>query len=474
MGLRSPLLHTFGDDFGWSLLDASPNATLIVAGSGEIVYVSERAADLFGWAAEDLLGQLVEVLVPEDIVAVHRAHRTRYRAAPTVRGMGEGMDLRGRRRDGSAFPIEISLSPVRLGDELFTVTAMRDITERVDAEEHVRRVLQTIDASTDAMFIFDASTLRYSFVSEGAVRLVGYGKEELLGMTPLHLNPLSDEGEYRRIVEQLQADPTEALVRESVLLGKDGREVPVEKTFTSAPAGRDGTAWVIVVARDVSERLVAENALQASREALREAEQTAAVADDRERIARDLHDTVIQRLFGEALHLQATLGLADDVVRARLESTIEGLDETIRELRTSIFLLQSSRQSPGGRRGRLLDEVVGASQTLGFEPRLQFDGAIESIDDLVFEHLAAVLREALSNVARHSGAHGVRVAVAVGDDDVSLTVTDDGTGPPGEVLGGQGLANIAARAVKLGGTSSLDRGESRGAVLTWRVPLHGG
>ena len=470
MGLRSPLLHTLGDDFGWSLLDASPNATLIVAGSGEIAYVSERAAVLFGWSMEDLLGQSVEVLVPDDAMAVHRAHRTRYRAAPAVRAMGEGMELRGRRRDGSLFPIEISLSPVQFGEDMFTVAAMRDITERVDAEEHAHRVLRTLDASADAMFIFDAATLRYSFVNEGVVRMVGYEREELLGMTPMHLNAAADEAEYRGIVEQLLTDTTRPLVRHSTLLGKDGREVPVEKTFTSAPTGRDGTQWVIVIARDESERMAATEELRASQAALQAAERATAVSEDRERIARDLHDTVIQRLFGEAMHLQATLGLVDEPVRARLESTISGLDETIRELRTSIFLLQSAQQRPGGRRGILLEEVIGAGQALGFEPRLQFEGPIESIPDPIFEHLVPVLREALSNVARHAGAQAVRVAVAVGDD-VVLTVSDDGSGPPAEVLGGHGLNNIAARAAALGGTSSFEPRAPTGAVVTWRVPL---
>jgi PAS domain S-box-containing protein len=165
VGARSATLKAFGDDFAWSLLDAAPDATLVVAGSGEIVFVNDHAGELFGYTLDELLGRVIEDLLPEALRAVHRAHRTRYRAKPTVRSMGAGFELRARRSDWTEFPVEISLSPLRLGDEVFAVAAVRDITERIAAEEQLRRVLRTLDATDDGVFIFDAETLRYSFVT---------------------------------------------------------------------------------------------------------------------------------------------------------------------------------------------------------------------------------------------------------------------------------------------------------------------
>ena len=104
----------------------------------------------------------MEELVPDDVRAVHRAHRTRYQAAPTVRAMGAGLLLRARRGDGSEFPVEISLSPLSMGATAYTVAAVRDVTDRVEAEDHLHRVLHTLDSSDDAVFIFDADSLRYS------------------------------------------------------------------------------------------------------------------------------------------------------------------------------------------------------------------------------------------------------------------------------------------------------------------------
>ena len=196
-----------------------------------------------------------------------------------------------------------------------------------------------------------------------------------------------------------------------------------------------------------------------------------ALAEERERIARDLHDTVIQRLFAEGLGLQAAMaGVGDpQETRARLESAVDGLDETIKELRMAVFSLQGASLAPGGLRGRLLQVVREATNGLGFEPRLQFDGAIETMDARIADHLVPVVREALSNVAHHAVAGHVRVSVSV-TDDVTLTVSDDGIGVPAEVLGGRGLTNMAARARDLGGDFTISPQPSGGSLLTWRVP----
>ncbi len=470
MGARSSALEALGSDFSWSLLEAAPDGMLIVDRKGMIVFVSDQAADLFGSSAEKLLGRTVEELVPDDVRSVHRAHRTRYQAAPTVRTMGAGLLLRARRDDGSEFPVEISLSPLSMEHVDYTVAALRDVSDRVEAEDYLHRVLHTLDASDDAVFIFDAESLRYSYVNDGAVRLVGYSRDELLEMTPLHLNPNASELSYRQLIETLQANPNHAVMHEAILMTKGGDELPVEKTFQSAPTGRDDTRWVVILARNISERLAAEQELRRSEDALRRAEQILVLADDRERIARDLHDTVIQRLFGAGLQLQATMSGADDHTRERLQATIGDLDETIKELRSAIFALQGVGPSPQGLRGRLIEIIAEAGAGLGFEPRVQFDGPIETMDNAVASHLEAVLREAITNVGRHAQANQARISISLDADEVSLVVTDDGAGVPDDVVGGRGLTNLVSRARELGGTFSIDRVPTGGSRLEWRVP----
>jgi signal transduction histidine kinase len=198
------------------------------------------------------------------------------------------------------------------------------------------------------------------------------------------------------------------------------------------------------------------------------------LAEDRERIARDLHDTVIQRLFATGLLLQSAAGrLADrPEVAERLERAVEDLDATVREVRSVIFELERVRLPGRSLRASALDRAAEAAGSLGFEPVVRFDGPVDSAASPdVAEHVLAVLGEALSNAARHAGASRVEVDLVAGDT-LLLRVRDDGVGPGiGYRQGGQGLRNIERRARDLGGTSSLTAGEGGGSELRWEVPL---
>ena len=199
-----------------------------------------------------------------------------------------------------------------------------------------------------------------------------------------------------------------------------------------------------------------------------------ALVEDRERIARDLHDTVIQRLFATGMSLQSTVRLVPtdpSAAARRIGDAVDDLDATIRQIRTTIFDLERSKASPDSLRVRVLALAREAAGPLGFEPRVVLDGAVDTgVDAQVGTELLATLREALSNVARHARATRVDVEVVV-DGDVRLTVSDDGVGPPGDNLPvGQGLRNMRDRAGKLGGTLELRAAAGGGTALEWRAP----
>jgi signal transduction histidine kinase len=199
------------------------------------------------------------------------------------------------------------------------------------------------------------------------------------------------------------------------------------------------------------------------------------LVEDRERIAADLHDTVIQRLFATGLGLQGTVRAIDNPAAAgRVQDAVDELDETIRQIRSTIFALQSHRTSGRSLRDEILALATEATGGLGFEPRVRFEGLIDhGVSDVVGVQLLAVLREALSNVVRHAGASLVTVAVAVTDRDLVATVIDDGVGAgDGERPGGKGLASLRHRAETLGGTLDLRAGaEGTGTAVRWQVPL---
>jgi signal transduction histidine kinase len=196
--------------------------------------------------------------------------------------------------------------------------------------------------------------------------------------------------------------------------------------------------------------------------------------EERDRIARDLHDTVIQRLFATGLSLQAcasVVGTDPGGSVTRIEAAIDDLDITIKQIRSAIFGLELSGSHGRSIRDRVIDVAHEATSPLGAHPRVVFDGPVDSaVGEDVASDMIATLREALSNVARHAQARQVDVEVIV-DTDVRLRVTDDGIGPPdGETHEGHGLRNMATRAASHGGVCELRPAEPRGAVLEWRVP----
>ena len=200
------------------------------------------------------------------------------------------------------------------------------------------------------------------------------------------------------------------------------------------------------------------------------------LVEDRERIARDLHDTVIQRLFATGMSLQGTARLVQtDPVEAmaRIEGAVDDLDLTVKHIRTSIFGLEQHRPGGMGLRDRVLSLVREAAGPIGFEPRVLLDGPVDTgVDDVVAAELLAILREALSNVARHARASRVDVEVVVAHAEICLRVADDGIGPPApDAPAGNGLRNMAARADGLSGAFQLSAGQPSGTVLEWRVPL---
>jgi signal transduction histidine kinase len=194
------------------------------------------------------------------------------------------------------------------------------------------------------------------------------------------------------------------------------------------------------------------------------------VLEDRERIARDLHDVVIQRLFATGLHLQTAAQLTiKPEVAARINGAVDDLDATIRDIRTAIFELRTPVTA--ALRTDIRDTVTAATSSLGFRPELEMTGPIDSaVPDGLRPDLLAVLREALSNVVRHAGASAVQIGVAVAEGRLAVTVRDNGVGiEPGRENGG--LPNMRQRAVRHGGTFEVSRTDPAGTRLSWSVPI---
>jgi signal transduction histidine kinase len=248
-----------------------------------------------------------------------------------------------------------------------------------------------------------------------------------------------------------------------LLLGKLSERAPFDgniRRMLHAFSVQAGVALELAEARRDGERIV--------------------VLEERDRIAKDLHDVVIQRLFASAMTLMSTVRLiSSSEAEERVQRTIDELDSTIREIRSTIFDLQNppSRRDTS-LRGRILRLAENTAHSLGCHPGVSLDGPIDaSVADEVGEHLLAVLGEGLTNVARHARATEVHVSVTVEEKamtgrptTLTLTITDNGVGLPEEGRR-SGLRNLDQRAQALGGGFSARKGEDGGTVLTWRVPV---
>ena len=172
-------------DRRWHLLESAPDAIVIVEPGGKIVFANSQAERIFGYSPQELVGQPVETLIPDQIRGAHVRHRTEYAADPHTRPMGTGLELRGRRKDGSTFPVEISLSPLEDGQGRFVASAIRDITRRKEievalrlSEEKYRRLIAEV--KDYAIFMLDPEGNVQSW-NEGAQRIKGYRADEIIG-----------------------------------------------------------------------------------------------------------------------------------------------------------------------------------------------------------------------------------------------------------------------------------------------------
>jgi two-component system, NarL family, sensor histidine kinase DevS len=297
---------------------------------------------------------------------------------------------------------------------------------------------------------------RNRFATEAHLDWFGTEPQELYGK---HISELLGPELYeesRPFIERVLAGEEQHF--ETRLHDVAGRSRYVSVTFVPHRAD-DGRGFVVMTS-GITARVRSEDALQDSIRQL-------ALLEERQRIAADLHDVVIQRLFAAGLDLAAVQRGASEPER-RIAAAAGGVDEAIRELRRAIHSLtelMTPTQLPA-----TVERILGnAGRALGFVPTMTYTGSLELLPERAVDHLLAVLTEALSNVARHAEATEVQVTLGCEPDRITLLVADDGRGI-GEAHRSSGLANMRHRAERLGGSFRCRDNVPRGTVVEWTVP----
>ena len=574
-----------------SYLHAAPDPIVIVDAGGAITFFNERAEEVFGYLAADIVGRSVDILVPDETRPGHVGHRDSFGADPHRRPMGaEGSLLMARRADGTEFPVEISLSPITTGGELTVMAAVRDVSTRLDAEKRLRTSERSFRAAFDGapvamiMLNIDNDDQRIVKVNGVLGDLLGYSQAELVDESMANLfsaDSVPLTGQYRARSTRVRlrhkdgsaiwcwlhaADlHTEAGARAALVhivdisaqvdaeIARDHREqflialgdiraeilterasarvldliteqcrqlwpgcsvvvatsnadgdlearavrddsatvaegqiidspeelwasIPggsgartVVAPFAGGVAGVDGVlvlacAGEPFAAPTMVEALAAKVAMSLQLEAASIERRRQLVTADRERIARDLHDLVIQRLFSAGMSLQSAIAAPD--LGARALEVVNELDETISVIRNTIFKLTA----PDSSLSEQIRAVVESFQTpVYLDLKLDLDGGLDEVGDHVAGHLLATLNEALSNAIRHAEASTIEVRVAVADE-VELTVSDDGIGFDHFEEQGRGLINMAEGAAAVDGRLSIDSDPGTGTVVRWQSP----
>lgn len=312
-----------------------------------------------------------------------------------------------------------------------------------------------IEASPDGLLLVDQDGI---ILLANPVAATLFGQPALVGMAVEELMPDEFRPGHPSLREAYAGHATTRPMGTGLhLFGQrsDGEMFPVE--ISLSPIELPDGPHTIATIRDISDRQ--ESAAQM------------AMLQDRERIARDLHDMVIQRLFAAGMSLQAVQGQAQPpAVAERIARTIDELDNTIRELRSAIFQLgqQTEHRSLSA---QLTELVHDRSRHLGFEPELRIVGDIDRLPDFLADQLVATVTEGLSNVVRHAQATEAAIRIEREGDRLLLTISDNGLGLPEAPKRSGGLSNMMWRAAELGGSCTVERNDPAGTRLVWHVPV---
>jgi PAS domain S-box-containing protein len=482
-------------------LEFAPDAVIGVDETGEIRLVNSRTQAVFGYAREELIGQTVEMLVPDKVRPGHVAHRDRYFETPRTRPMGAGVDLYARRKDGSEFPCEISLSAVATEDGMMALAAIRDITDRRRDRDELRRAVRRLQAATDVAIAVGGETdldrVLEAIVERGRalvearalIILLREGEDLVVAATAAIAGGLDPK------VSGLRMRADEA--SEQVLLGRfTGADLGAKESGRAliAPLLFRGDPLGVVVAldrigepgrfTDEDQRLLeafaasAATGVATARSMAEERLQNTidAAEQERSRWARELHDETLQALAVLRMRLSSALREeTPDELHETGQAAVEQIDDEIVKLRRLITELRPASLDTIGLEAALqaLAEQHHYASKLHVDCDFELAREEEARPTPVLETAVyRLVQEALNNVSKHSMARRADLTVRDSRGSIEIEIRDNGVGfEPSLVREGFGLVGMRERAALLGGTLEVVSTRGSGTRVRAEIPL---
>jgi PAS domain S-box-containing protein len=469
------------------IINSAMDGIIIIDGNQNIMMVNTAAERIFQYRASELIGKPLDKIIPQRFREIHRKHIEEFgRTGITTRNAYSLSPLSGIRSNGMEFPLEISISQVRIGEKKLFTAIFRDVTEKIKAEKVIKsseeRYRLLFHNNPLPMWVYALESLEFLDVNDAAVEKYGYSREEFFSMTIKDIRPAEDVA----LLLKFLSDPRDPLTQSGIwrYKKKDGTVINVE--ISSHAINFGGVPARLVLANDVTEKIKAVEELKSSQEGLRAlaAHLQSVREEERTAIAREIHDELGQVLtllkinltiIGKSLSSSGekidTKSINEEInnMKGCIDTTVKRLRKLITRLRPEVLdnlglipafeWLTNEFQSTSGIQCELINNV---------EEEFKFNQEVSIA-------LFRIFQEALTNVARHAQASKVTLQLNKNGNSFSLEITDDGIGIKETKIKANksfGLLGMRERALILGGDFKIEPLNPKGTKISINVPVN--